>query len=47
MVRMDDAGLFEARTGGARYLAPRRAGHQDPGATSSHLLLRAAAETFG
>ncbi len=38
---------LEARKGRASYLGPRSAGHQDPGATSSHLLLRAAAETFG
>jgi dihydroxyacetone kinase-like protein len=37
---------LEARKGRASYLGPRSAGHQDPGATSSHLLLRAAAETF-
>jgi dihydroxyacetone kinase-like protein len=35
-----------ARKGRASYLGPRSAGHQDPGATSSYLLLRAAAETF-
>ncbi len=33
-----------ARKGRASYLGERSAGHQDPGATSSHLLLRAAAE---
>jgi len=32
-----------ARKGRASYLGERSAGHQDPGATSSHLLLRAAA----
>jgi dihydroxyacetone kinase-like protein len=36
-----------ARKGRASYLGERSAGHQDPGATSSHLLLRAAAERFG
>lgn len=36
-----------ARKGRASYLGERSAGHQDPGATSSHLLLRTAAETFG
>ena len=36
-----------ARKGRASYLGPRSVGHQDPGATSSHLLLRAAAERFG
>jgi dihydroxyacetone kinase-like protein len=38
---------LEARRGRASYLGPRSVGHQDPGATSSYLLLRAAAETFG
>jgi dihydroxyacetone kinase-like protein len=36
-----------ARKGRASYLGERSAGHQDPGATSSHLLLRTAAETLG
>ena len=36
-----------ARKGRASYLGERSAGHQDPGATSSHLLLKAAAETWG
>jgi dihydroxyacetone kinase-like protein len=35
-----------ARKGRASYLGERSAGHQDPGATSSHLLLRTAAETW-
>lgn len=35
-----------ARKGRASYLGERSAGHQDPGATSAHLLLRAAAETW-
>lgn len=35
-----------ARKGRASYLGERSAGHQDPGATSSHLLLRSAAEAF-
>lgn len=35
-----------ARKGRASYLGERSAGHQDPGATSSHLLLQAAAETW-
>ena len=35
-----------ARKGRASYLGERSAGHQDPGATSSHLLLATAAETF-
>ncbi len=33
-----------ARKGRASYLGERSAGHQDPGATSSHLLLRTVAE---
>jgi phosphoenolpyruvate---glycerone phosphotransferase subunit DhaL len=35
-----------ARKGRASYLGERSAGHQDPGATSSHLLLNAAADTW-
>jgi dihydroxyacetone kinase-like protein len=35
-----------ARKGRASYLGERSAGHQDPGATSSSLLLRTAAETW-
>ena len=35
-----------ARKGRASYLGERSAGHQDPGATSSHMLLRIAAETW-
>jgi phosphoenolpyruvate---glycerone phosphotransferase subunit DhaL len=38
---------MEARKGRASYLGPRSVGHQDPGATSSALLLRTAAETLG
>ena len=38
---------LEARKGRASYLGPRSIGHQDPGATSAHLLLRAAATRFG
>jgi dihydroxyacetone kinase-like protein len=37
---------LEARKGRASYLGPRSVGHQDPGATSSQLLLAAAADTF-
>ena len=37
---------LEARKGRASYLGPRSVGHQDPGATSTHLLLVAAAETL-
>jgi len=35
-----------ARRGRASYLGERSAGHQDPGATSAYLLLKAAAETI-
>jgi dihydroxyacetone kinase-like protein len=35
-----------ARKGRASYLGERSAGHQDPGATSSYLLLRTAADTW-
>lgn len=35
-----------ARKGRASYLGERSAGHQDPGATSSHMLLRIATETW-
>lgn len=35
-----------ARKGRASYLGERSAGHQDPGATSSNLLLKAAVETW-
>jgi dihydroxyacetone kinase-like protein len=38
---------MEARKGRASYLGPRSVDHQDPGATSSELLLRSAAERFG
>jgi phosphoenolpyruvate---glycerone phosphotransferase subunit DhaL len=38
---------MEARKGRASYLGPRSVDHQDPGATSSELLLRTAAERFG
>jgi phosphoenolpyruvate---glycerone phosphotransferase subunit DhaL len=38
---------LEARKGRASYLGPRSVGHQDPGATSSYLLLQAAADTWG
>src|SRR5207244_293813 len=36
-----------ARKGRASYLGERSAGHRDPGAQSTHLLLEAAAETWG
>ena len=35
-----------ARKGRASYLGERSAGHQDPGATSSYMILKAAAETW-
>ncbi len=35
-----------ARKGRASYLGERSAGHQDPGATSSALLLRTVADTW-
>ena len=35
-----------ARKGRASYLGERSAGHQDPGATSSHLLLKTALDTW-
>ncbi len=43
---MKDTIPLVARKGRASYLGERSAGHQDPGATSSHLLLRAAAEVW-
>ena len=44
---MRDTVPLVARKGRASYLGERSAGHQDPGATSSHLLLEAAADTWG
>jgi len=38
---------MQARKGRASYLGERSIGHQDPGATSSWLLVRSAAETLG
>jgi dihydroxyacetone kinase-like protein len=43
---MRDTIPLVARKGRASYLGERSAGHQDPGATSSQLLLEAAAETW-
>jgi phosphoenolpyruvate---glycerone phosphotransferase subunit DhaL len=43
---MRDTVPLVARKGRASYLGERSAGHQDPGATSSRLLLEAAAETW-
>jgi dihydroxyacetone kinase-like protein len=37
---------LEARKGRASYLGPRSVGHQDPGATSSHLLIESAASSL-
>jgi dihydroxyacetone kinase-like protein len=37
---------LEARRGRASYLGPRSVGHQDPGATSSHLLIESAASAL-
>ena len=38
---------MQARKGRASYLGARSIGHQDPGATSAWLLVKAAAETLG
>jgi dihydroxyacetone kinase-like protein len=35
-----------ARKGRASYLGERSAGHQDPGATSSYMILKVAADTW-
>jgi dihydroxyacetone kinase-like protein len=37
---------MEARKGRASYLGPRSVDHQDPGATSTHMLLDSAAKAF-
>ena len=37
---------MQARKGRASYLGARSIGHQDPGATASYLLLKAAAEVW-
>src|SRR5947207_7899469 len=44
---MRDTVPLVARDRKSTYLGERSAGHQDPGATSSHLLLETAAETWG
>jgi len=44
---MRDTIPLVARKGRASYLGERSAGHQDPGATSSFLILKAAADTWG
>ena len=38
---------LQARKGRASYLAERSIGHQDPGATSSFLLVKTASDTLG
>jgi dihydroxyacetone kinase-like protein len=43
---MKDTIPLVARKGRASYLGERSAGHQDPGATSSFLLLKAAADVW-
>lgn len=43
---MKDTIPLVAKKGRASYLGERSAGHQDPGATSSYLILRAAADTW-
>lgn len=43
---MEDTIPLVARKGRASYLGERSAGHQDPGATSSFLILQAAANTL-
>ena len=37
---------MQARKGRASYLGPRSVGHQDPGATSAYLLVRAASDVW-
>ncbi len=44
---MKDTIPLVAKKGRASYLGERSAGHQDPGATSSFLLLKAAADMWG
>ena len=43
---MEDTIPLVARKGRASYLGERSAGHQDPGATSSFLILKSAADTW-
>jgi dihydroxyacetone kinase-like protein len=43
---MEETIPLVARKGRASYLGERSAGHQDPGATSSYLILKAAADTW-
>ena len=42
---VEDTKPMTARKGRASYLGERAAGHEDPGAASTHLLLDAAART--
>ncbi len=44
---MKDTIPLQARKGRASYLGERSIGHQDPGATSSYLLLKSAADIWG
>jgi len=44
---MEETVPLVARKGRASYLGERSAGHQDPGDTSSYLLVQAAVDTFG
>jgi dihydroxyacetone kinase-like protein len=37
---------LQAKKGRASYLGERSIGHQDPGATSSYLMLKTAADTL-
>ncbi len=43
---MESTILLLAKKGRASYLGERSVGHQDPGATSSYLLLKSALQTF-
>lgn len=44
---MQDTIPLQARKGRASYLGERSIGHQDPGATSTYLMLKTAAEIWG
>jgi dihydroxyacetone kinase-like protein len=43
---MKDTIPLQARKGRASYLGERSIGHQDPGATSSYLMLKALLDTL-
>jgi dihydroxyacetone kinase-like protein len=43
---MEDTIPLQAKKGRASYLGERSIGHQDPGATSSYLLLKALLDTI-